>query len=91
MQAMQIVFHYLDWVALTLGTIGTALWAHNGAWAKYASLWWLASSLAWISYAYTTQLMALGVRDLIAVVFYLYGGYRYLRSGQPKSEADKAV
>lgn len=75
---MQNLLQYLDWPALVVGTIGTILWAHNGRGAKYAAVWWLVSSLLWMLFAYGKGLPALGTRDLISVVLYLYGGYRWL-------------
>lgn len=75
---MTLLTDYLDWLALAVGTIGTVLWAHNGAWAKYAAFWWLASSLLWIGYAYLKGLPALGARDLISVTLYIYGGWRWV-------------
>lgn len=71
---------HLDWVALIVGTIGTILWAHNGKSAKYACVFWLFSSLIWMAFAYFKGLPALGIRDLISVALYVYGGYRWLIS-----------
>lgn len=74
---------YLDWLALLVGTIGTVLWAHNGKLAKYAAVWWLVSSVLWMLFAYLKGLPALASRDLISVLLYLYGGYRWLK---PRTE-----
>lgn len=73
------VFQHLDWIALALGAIGSLLWAHNGPRAKYAALWWLASSLLWIAFAWAKGLPALGMRDVIGVSTTLYGCWRWMR------------
>jgi hypothetical protein len=85
---METFIHALDWAALGVGTIGTILWAHNGKWAKYAAIWWLASSILWIWYASLNNLAALGARDLISVSLYVYGGWRWLLA-KNHSHADK--
>lgn len=82
---MNLLLSYLDWLALSMGTIGTILWAHNGRGAKYAAGWWLASSLLWMAFAYLKGLPALGTRDLLSVLLYLYGGYRWLLRKPEKS------
>ncbi|MCC5612417.1 hypothetical protein LC612_38355 [Nostoc sp. CHAB 5834] len=75
---MQLLLNHLDWLALAIGTIGTCLWAHNGKGAKYAAVFWMVSSLLWMTFAYFKGLPALGARDLISVLLYAYGGYRWL-------------
>lgn len=67
-----------DWIALIIGTIGTVLWAHNGNLSKYAAVLWFFSSIFWIAYAYFESQTALGFRDFISVLLYLYGAYRWL-------------
>jgi uncharacterized membrane protein YfcA len=76
---MQILANHLDWLALFLGAVGSVLWAHNGRWAKYASVWWLVSSLLWIVFAWLHGLPALGLRDFLGVSIALYGCYRWLQ------------
>jgi hypothetical protein len=66
----------LDWIALFIGTIGTFLWARNGAYAKYAGIFWLISSFFWCAYAYIDHQTALGGRDLLSVSLYLYAIYK---------------
>jgi nicotinamide riboside transporter PnuC len=80
---MAALAHHLDWIALVVGAVGSLLWAHNGRSAKYASLWWLLSSLLWIVFAWTHGLAALGVRDLLGVGVTLYGCYRWLPARKP--------
>lgn len=75
---MDISALHLDWIALALGTVGTVLWAHAGKQARWAAVWWLASSVVWIAYAYAMGLPALGLRDCLSVVLYLYGAWRWL-------------
>jgi nicotinamide riboside transporter PnuC len=82
---MQILANHLDWLALVLGAIGSVLWAHNGRRAKYASVWWLVSSLLWIVFAWLNGLPALGLRDVLGVSVALYGCYRWL---QPRKRAN---
>jgi hypothetical protein len=76
-----LVIENLDWLALALGTVGSFLWAQNGAWAKYSTLWWLASSLLWIVVSYIKGLPAVGARDMIGVALNLYGMWRWF--GRP--------
>ena len=70
--------NHLDWLALVVGAIGSFLWAHNGQSAKYASVWWLLSSVLWIVFAWLHGLTALGMRDVLGVSTTLYGCYRWL-------------
>jgi hypothetical protein len=74
----------LDWLALAIGTVGTVLWAHNGAWAKYAAVFWFVSSIFWVAFAYTTNGTALGIRDGISIALYMYGAWRWL--GKPRNK-----
>lgn len=67
-----------DYLALTVGTIGTILWAHNGKWTHYAAIFWFISSILWIVFAYTHDLPALSIRDAISIVLYLYGAWRWI-------------
>ena len=83
---MDAITPYLDWLALAVGTVGTVLWTHNGRLAKYAAVWWLASSVLWVIYSWLKGLPALGARDFISVGLYLYGGWRWMR---PKPEPQK--
>lgn len=78
-------FNHLDYVAVAIGTLGTVFWAHNGSWARYAAILWLVSSLFWIFYAWLNGLPALGLRDLVSVSMYVYGGWRWLRPKQSNS------
>ena len=66
-----------DWMALLIGAVGTILWAHNGKLSKYAALLWFFSSIFWVVYAYFESKAALGARDFISVLLYLYGAYRW--------------
>ena len=77
------MIQYLDWAALAVGTIGTILWAHNGAWAKHAAVWWLASSCLWAWFAYANGLPALGIRDAISILLSVYGAWRWRSSTPP--------
>lgn len=79
---LSLIAAHLDWLALFIGTIGTVLWAHNGRWAKYAAVYWLASSVVWMAFAWLQGLPALGVRDAISTALYVYGGWRWLRKPQ---------
>ena len=81
---MNAFTNHLDWLALLVGAVGSFLWAHNGRSAKYASVWWLFSSLGWVMFAWLNGLPALGVRDALGVGSTLYGCYRWL---QPRKEA----
>lgn len=76
----------LDWVALCIGTLGTVLWAHNGKSASYAGVLWFVSAMIWIAYAYLNRLPALGSRDIINVLLYIYGAYRGLSKKKSPSE-----
>jgi hypothetical protein len=76
---MAAVIVHLDWLALLVGAVGSFLWAHNGPSAKYASVWWLFSSLLWVVFAWLNGLAALGVRDVLGVGLTLYGCYRWLQ------------
>ena len=80
---MDAFTHHLDWIALLVGAVGSLLWAHNGRSAKYASVWWLCSSLLWVVFAWRNGLPALGARDLLGVGSTLYGCYRWLQPGKP--------
>ena len=71
--------HHLDWMALLVGAVGSFLWAHNGRGAKYASVWWLVSSLMWVVFAWLQGLPALGARDALGVSSTLYGCFRWLQ------------
>lgn len=86
--ALPLAIH-LDWIALALGAIGSILWAHNGAGARYACLWWLASSLAWIAFAWIEGLPALGLRDGIGVGTTVYGCYRWMLPARPAPVASR--
>lgn len=77
----------LDWLALATGTIGTVLWAHNGQWARWAAVWWLASSFLWVAFAWKSGLAALGVRDFISICLYMYGAWRWIRPRQEVAAA----
>jgi len=81
---MHTLANHLDWIALLVGAVGSLLWAHNGRSAKYASVWWLVSSLLWVAFAWARGLPALGLRDLVGVSVTLYGCYRWL---QPRKGA----
>ena len=81
---MHTLLKHLDWLALAFGAVGSFLWAHNGPSAKYASVWWLFSSLLWVVFAWINGLPALGVRDAVGVGLTLYGCYRWL---QPRKRA----
>lgn len=80
---MNYLAGHLDWIALLVGGIGSLLWAHNGPSAKYASVWWLCSSLLWVGFAWLHGLAALGLRDLLSVCVTLYGCYRWLQPRKP--------
>ena len=86
---------YMDWIALLIGTIGTALWAHNGKSARLAAPLWLASSLIWMVYAYINGLSALGARDFISVSLYGYGIWRWCfprkKAGVSKVEKNPTI
>ncbi|HXD42962.1 MAG TPA: hypothetical protein VN649_20520 [Ramlibacter sp.] len=80
---MDSLANHLDWIALVFGAVGSLLWAHNGRSAKYASLWWLLSSLLWVAFAWVQGLPALGVRDAVGVGSTLYGCFRWLQPLEP--------
>jgi hypothetical protein len=80
---MNPLVNHLDWMALLVGAIGSFLWAHNGPSAKYASVWWLCSSVLWIVFAWLHGLAALGARDFLGVCVTLYGCYRWLQPRKP--------
>jgi hypothetical protein len=82
---LALVAHF-DWAALAVGAVGTLLWAHNGSRARYAALWWLASSLLWLLFAWSKGMPALGLSYAVSVGLYVYGGYRWLKTG--RSAAD---
>jgi hypothetical protein len=84
---MDFIIANLDWIALAIGTVGSFLWAQNGESAKYASLWWLCSSLLWIAVSYVKGLPAVGARDMIGVSMNLYGGWRWLAHPKPNGMA----
>lgn len=75
---------YCDYIALILGIVGTLVWAHNGRWVKYAAPFWLVSSLLWMLFALHNDLTALGARDFISLLLYLYGWRRWLYSAKHK-------
>lgn len=76
---MNFLAVHLDWVALAIGAVGSFLWAHNGEWSKHASVWWLASSVLWIVFAWLNGMPALGVRDVLGIAAAVYGCYRWRR------------
>jgi hypothetical protein len=80
---MDLLTNHLDWMALVVGAVGSLLWAHNGPSAKYASLWWLLSSILWVVFAWIQGLPALGLRDAVGVGSTLYGCYRWLQPLKP--------
>jgi hypothetical protein len=80
---MDPLANHLDWLALVVGAIGSLLWAHNGQSAKYASVWWLLSSVLWVVFAWVHGLPALGARDALGVGSTLYGCYRWLQPLKP--------
>ena len=79
---MDLLANQLDWIALLVGAVGSLLWAHNGRSAKYASIWWLFSSVLWVAFAWVHGLPALGARDAIGVGSTLYGCFRWLQPHQ---------
>ena len=83
---MDKLANHLDWMALVVGAVGSLLWAHNGRSARYASVWWLSSSLLWVAYAWLHGLPALGMRDTLGVGTTLYGCYRWLQPRQSGSQ-----
>ena len=80
---MEPFANHLDWLALLVGAVGSLLWAHNGRSAKYASVWWLFSSVLWVVFAWVHGLPALGARDALGVGSTLYGCYRWLQPLRP--------
>lgn len=79
---------HLDWVALAIGTTGTILWSQNGRFSKWAAVWWLVSSFFWVAFSWMHGLPALGLRDLISILLYVYGAWRWLlRTGTTESAA----
>jgi hypothetical protein len=80
---MDPLANHLDWLALVVGAVGSLLWAHNGRSAKYASVWWLLSSVLWVVFAWVHGLPALGARDALGVGSTLYGCYRWLQPIKP--------
>jgi hypothetical protein len=76
------VTNHLDWTALVVGAIGSLLWAHNGPNARYASVFWLLSSLLWMVFAWVSGLPALGVRDMVGFGTTLYGCFRWMQPGR---------
>ena len=72
---------YLDWIAFATGIVGTALWAHKGAWAKWASVWWLVSSIAWLAFAWQQDLLALVLEMILTCALVGYGVWNWMVRG----------
>lgn len=77
---------YLDWAAVAAGMIGTALWAHKGPWAKWASAWWFASSALWLVFAWQHQLLALALEMAATLGLVGYGLWTWVLRGQAPRE-----
>lgn len=74
----------IQWLAFGLGSVGSVLWAHNGAGARYAAAFWLAASLLWLCFAKLSGLPGLAARDAISLATGLWGVWRWLGSGRSR-------
>lgn len=79
----------IQWSAFVVGTVGSILWAHNGAWAKYAGAFWLVASLLWVWFARLSGVPGLAARDLVSILTALWGAWRWLGADK-KSKRDRA-
>lgn len=73
----------LEYSALTIGTIGTLLWA-LGKNQLIVSILWMTSALLWIAFALLHQHYGLTLRDLIGVILYSVGIYTYWKNSKTK-------
>ena len=66
----------IQWLAFSLGTTGSLLWAHNGPWSKYAGVFWLGASLLWICFARLSGMPGLVARDMVGLGVTVWGIWR---------------
>ncbi len=72
----------VEWLAVAIGLIGTALWAFDRS-QLLASLCWCVSSVLWIGFAMSFSHNGLMTRDLVGLAFYVAGIATYLRKQRP--------
>lgn len=77
---------HLDTGALLLGLVGSVLWAQNGRFVKYVSLFWMVSSVLWIMYASAAHLPAVALNHVANLCLNLYGCKRWLGTGKPREK-----
>lgn len=63
----------LSWIALGIGTLGTVGWAIGGRAGKIAAPLWFFSSVLWIVFAWRSGVHAIGWRDALNIMLYIYG------------------
>ena len=80
---------HLEWMAFSIGTIGTILWALG---FKYKGRplegwFWLASSILWIWFSYINGHKGLASRDLLGLILYIIGIAKIYKETRPKIKA----
>lgn len=74
----------LEYSALTIGTIGTLLWA-LGKNQFLVSILWMVSALLWIAFSLLHQHYGLTIRDVIGVTLYSVGIHTYWKNSKKKT------
>lgn len=82
---------YLEWLALAIGTVCTAMWALNKH-QLMVSLLWICSSLLWILFAYFNGHHGLAARDILGLLIYAIGVGTYTKAYlQQKEKRDNTT
>ncbi|MBK4735888.1 hypothetical protein [Noviherbaspirillum pedocola] len=76
--------NYFDTGALLFGFVGSTLWAQNGRFVRYVSIFWMVSSMLWIAYALSAHLPAVGLNHVVNLGLNLYGCRKWLGNPQAR-------
>lgn len=63
---------HLDTVGLIVGTAGSFLWAQNGKYMRYCVVFWVASSLLWLTFAIDKSMPTLFLSNCINLAIHAY-------------------
>jgi hypothetical protein len=71
----------LQWIGFTFGLIGMILWAANVSWSRCAGVFWFIGSACWIVVGWNQGSTALLLRDLVNLVIFAVGIWRWMWKG----------
>lgn len=69
---------FAEWFGSIIGILGALVLAANMPWSGYGWLAFLASNMAWITYAVIGKIKSLLVMQMVFMATSLLGAYRYL-------------